>query len=135
MASSDWSTSPNQLRMILEDLKASGIVGSPVGGEPIDEAEHFEKCPECGTFFDMRDLNQVAQHIHEDDMLKTLDAHNSQRRTVHNIDLSEPTPNGIACPKCGTELMDSNPGFTLTSSPPQKNTECPSCGYHGLRIA
>ena len=64
MGNSDWSTSPNQLRMILEDLEKSGIVGNRVGGEPVDEAEHFERCPECGKVFDMRDLEQVAKHIH-----------------------------------------------------------------------
>lgn len=67
MARSDWSTSPNQLRMILEDLAKSGIVGNPDGGEPENEADHFEKCPGCGHWVDMRDLGKVAKHIHDQD--------------------------------------------------------------------
>jgi hypothetical protein len=28
------------------------------------EADHIEKCPVCSLWFDMRDLAQVAEHIH-----------------------------------------------------------------------
>jgi DNA-directed RNA polymerase subunit RPC12/RpoP len=48
---------------------------------------------------------------------------------------NEPKSNGIACPKCGNELMDTNPMMTLTSYPAQKNIHCPKCGYTGYRIA
>lgn len=48
---------------------------------------------------------------------------------------NEPVPNGIACPKCGEELMDSNPMMTLTSFPAQKNVNCSKCDYVGYRIA
>lgn len=38
-----------------------------IHAEPIKsecEREHFMKCSECGTMFDMRELLQVAQHMH-----------------------------------------------------------------------
>jgi len=67
--------------------------------------------------------------------LKTLDEHNSKAwSTQVNMFSNEPKPNGIACPKCGGELMDTNPMFTLTSYPTQKNVHC-DCGYKGYRIA
>ena len=36
--------------------------GRRVGGEPKDESEHFMRCPECGGWFDKRDLAQVFEH-------------------------------------------------------------------------
>jgi hypothetical protein len=67
--------------------------------------------------------------------LKSLDEHNTTA-IAWNSSLYEntPVPNGIACPKCGEELMDSNPMITLTSHPAQKNTHCLSCEYVGYRI-
>jgi uncharacterized C2H2 Zn-finger protein len=29
------------------------------------EADHFMKCPGCGEWFDMRDLNQLLAHVHD----------------------------------------------------------------------
>jgi hypothetical protein len=31
------------------------------------EGDHFLKCPGCGEWFDMRDLDQVIDHIHDGD--------------------------------------------------------------------
>jgi hypothetical protein len=31
------------------------------------EADHHMRCPGCGQWFDMRDLKQVAEHIHDGD--------------------------------------------------------------------
>ena len=33
-----------------------------VGGEPLDEAEHFHVCGDCGQAFDLRSLVQVIHH-------------------------------------------------------------------------
>lgn len=30
-----------------------------------NEADHFMECPDCGEIFDVRDLGQVFDHIHE----------------------------------------------------------------------
>jgi hypothetical protein len=29
------------------------------------EADHFMKCPGCGEWFDMRDLDQLLAHVHD----------------------------------------------------------------------
>lgn len=33
---------------------------------PESEKRHYEKCPICDEYFDARDLNQVAEHLHDD---------------------------------------------------------------------
>ena len=70
--------------------------------------------------------------------LKSLVEHNSMSTTFHLGMLNpKPTLNGIACPKCGEELLDTKPNETLTSIPPQKNVGCSSkkCDYTGYRVA
>ena len=69
--------------------------------------------------------------------MKTLVEHDAERHEWYFQfqKLSQPRPNGIECPKCKTELWDSNPDFTLTSNPPRKTIHCPACGYGGSRIA
>jgi DNA-directed RNA polymerase subunit RPC12/RpoP len=67
--------------------------------------------------------------------LVSLDEHNSNAwSTQVNMFSNEPKPNGIACPECGNELMDTNPMMTLTSHPAKKNVHCPKCEYRGYRI-
>lgn len=69
--------------------------------------------------------------------LTPLDEHNTARRFMYNMN-NDPRPNGVACPECGAELLDSSPNQTLTSYPPQKNVHCPhtrKCGYRGYRVA
>jgi len=56
-------------------------------------------------------------------------------RLKHYAAINQPHPNGIACPKCGAELWDSDPTRMLASNPPQKNVNCPGCGYVGYRFA
>ena len=66
--------------------------------------------------------------------LKSLEESNAEsRRLAFKISDNSPRPNGIACPNCGEELMDTNPMSTLTSNPPQKNVHCPKCEYSGYR--
>ena len=69
--------------------------------------------------------------------LKSLDEHNIEMSDIHwsNFYSSEPRPNGISCPNCAKELVDSNPMMTLTSFPPKKNVNCTKCDYVGYRIA
>jgi hypothetical protein len=67
--------------------------------------------------------------------LKSLNEWNEERRTGHaRVGTPGPRHNGIACPKCGKELFDSDPTTTLASSPPQKNVHC-ECGFVGYRLA
>lgn len=65
--------------------------------------------------------------------LKSIDEHNAARRA--SLATPAKTGNGIACPKCKSELQDTNPGMILASSPPQKDVRCPACGFTGLRLA
>lgn len=68
--------------------------------------------------------------------LKNLDEYNAQQNNLHwYLNSNEPQLNGIACPKCGEELYDSNPMMTLTSMPPKKNVHCCKCDYVGYRTA
>lgn len=68
--------------------------------------------------------------------LKNLDEYNAQANDLHwKLNSNEPQLNGIACPKCGEELYDSNPMITLTSMPPKKNVHCSKCDYLGYRTA
>ena len=66
--------------------------------------------------------------------LKSLESANQERRAFYKK-MTEPGPNGIACPKCGDQLWDTNPTMELMSSPPQKDVHCPGCSYTGTRIA
>ena len=66
--------------------------------------------------------------------LKTLAENNGEAFSRnHAMSINEPELNGIACPKCGEELYDSNPNTILTSNPPQKNVHCSKCDHIGYR--
>lgn len=67
--------------------------------------------------------------------LRSLEEYNADRRATY-----EPRGqllNGIACPKCGAELADTNPNMIMTSNPPQTGVNCSdqACGYRGYRVA
>lgn len=66
--------------------------------------------------------------------LKSLNDFNNERLAVHDAENTVPLiKNGIACPSCGKELVDSNPNQMLLTDPPQKQIECGSCEYTGHR--
>ena len=67
--------------------------------------------------------------------LKSLEDFNSDQHKKY--DRPKVAKNGIACPKCGAELIDTSPGTILASNPPQKNIGCEveGCDYVGYRIA
>ena len=65
--------------------------------------------------------------------LKTLEEHNRQYE-IGAMKVLVPG-NGIACPTCGKELVDSNPNEVLLSYPAQMRVVCPACGWRGLRCA
>jgi len=66
--------------------------------------------------------------------MKSLEKHNKEHRNSYSI-INKPCPNGIECPKCKKELLDTEPINILTSNPPQNHVHCPACGYSGYRIA
>lgn len=68
--------------------------------------------------------------------LKSLAESNAERGAIYQqYEAPKPHPNGIACPECGAELVDSHPMTILPSSPPQKNVACLACGWTGYRVA
>ena len=42
--------------------------GRPVGWQPRCEADHFIRCTICGELLDMRDLGEVLEHLHGQDI-------------------------------------------------------------------
>jgi len=65
--------------------------------------------------------------------MKSLDDFNKQQRAKW-VKSNDPQPNGIACPECGHELVDSRPMIVLDSYPPQLEISCPTCNYKGYRV-
>lgn len=45
-----------------------------------------------------------------------------------------PSLNGIACPQCGKELVDSDPHKVLLSNPPKTVVKCNDCEFNGYRF-
>lgn len=65
--------------------------------------------------------------------LLSLEDFNARQAQIRH-EQAGPRPNGIACPECNLELVDSQPQYTLASSPPQKEIHCPACQYRGYRL-
>lgn len=67
--------------------------------------------------------------------LKSLEDFNKEARERYfKVNDNSPRPNGLACPKCESELLDSNPMIVLSSNPPQLNVHCPNCEYRSYRV-
>jgi hypothetical protein len=64
--------------------------------------------------------------------MKSLEEFNRERAAAYDPLIRG---NGIACPSCGGELRDDEPGAILTSCPPQMRVHCPACMFRGLRVA
>ena len=66
--------------------------------------------------------------------LKSLSDHNHEKQAQWQWQsIVNSRPNGIACPECGEELLDTNPDTMLLSAPPQFRVHCSSCAYTGTR--
>ena len=66
--------------------------------------------------------------------LKTLQKWNDARFDIHAAAVRRNVPNGIACPKCGEELLDVNPNVRSTSWPPKTRVACKACSWQGRRV-
>jgi C4-type Zn-finger protein len=56
--------------------------------------------------------------------MKTLEEYETEKASLRaNYGTS------IQCPACGDELVESNPGMTLTSYPLRKSVHCQTCNY------
>ena len=53
------------------------------------------------------------------------------KREMARLHGTGPQPNGLACPLCGKELMDTSPSVMLPSNPPLKCVKCFYCGWTG----
>lgn len=61
--------------------------------------------------------------------LKSIEEHNSKRRAeIGDMYDNHPKPSGIACPKCGTEMMVDMLSLYM-SSPPQRMVFCRECRH------
>jgi uncharacterized protein with PIN domain len=60
---------------------------------------------------------------------------NDEKRLKHHERVRQPKPNGVACPECGEELVDTEPLEPLNSWPPKKRCHCQACGWQGRRVA
>lgn len=67
--------------------------------------------------------------------LQEFNVERAAKRHAQDDAIGKPRPNGIACPTCGKELIDSQPLMTLSSHPPQKHVQCTACGFAGTRFA
>jgi len=67
--------------------------------------------------------------------LESLAEHNARMQKLQMWDsIVQSRPNGIACPECGKELLDTNPNFALLTSPVQYRVHCSACDYVGTRF-
>ena len=46
----------------------------------------------------------------------------------------KPIANGIECPSCGCEMVDSDPGQSFETHPPQTPIACEQCGFSSMRF-
>jgi len=83
-----------------------------------EETDRSNEDPTAPELLPLADYNKVARERYAAD------------RREENL----PRLNGLACPDCGAELLDSQPMFQLSSSPPQKNVNCSKCKYVGYRV-
>ena len=67
--------------------------------------------------------------------MKTLVEHEAGMIKAYEMLSSLPRRNGIACPMCSKELVDSTPKKLLLSDPPRLNVHCPACDWSGTRLA
>ncbi|MCK1287266.1 hypothetical protein IVB41_25500 [Bradyrhizobium sp. 44] len=49
--------------------------GKPEGPAPQNERDHFIRCTICGEMIDMRDLGEVMDHLHGQDVLEEPQQH------------------------------------------------------------
>lgn len=74
-------------------------------------------------------MKQNLNEYQKPTILNSLAEHN-QKVVLKN---SVQKANGIACPKCGKELFDTNSNMVLTTHPLQYAINCHNCDYIGHR--
>lgn len=54
-------------------------------------------------------------------------------KELPEVDKTIPCKNGLNCPDCGDELLDSKPHLKRRSWPPEIEVHCEKCGFQGYR--
>ncbi len=77
----------------------------------------------------MKNLEEFNQGRHEyyQEMLKC--------QPISSYYNGPPDRGQIACPKCGNELIDTNPDEEHTTYPPKMDIHCSKCKFEGYRIS
>lgn len=65
--------------------------------------------------------------------MKTLDEHNNETWQYFS-NQNKSVGAGVACPKCGTEMLITDTGTVLLTWPPKRSVECPSCKHHDYML-
>lgn len=64
--------------------------------------------------------------------MKTLSEHNAERESVVEW-LKHKQKAGVACNKCGQEMLLEQANSYNTTNPPTQWVRCPGCGERGLK--
>jgi hypothetical protein len=104
-----------------ETAWGNGPITNPVTSSTGEVFFHFEKSDETTMGLPLPLTKRP---------LIGLDEWNDTRKPQY---IPKPLWNGIACPKCGSEMYDSNPDHVLMSYPPKVSVAC-ACGFHGSRV-
>jgi DNA-directed RNA polymerase subunit RPC12/RpoP len=75
-------------------------------------------------------MKQNLNEYQKPSVLESLDEHNNRIVAKSAVQKA----NGIACPKCGDELFDTNSKTILTTFPQKFAINCNKCGYVGYRF-
>jgi len=102
--------------------------------EQNDDGSFRVQGPEQEEFLIVSSSNCQDIQINTKPPPKSLVEFNAEKYAIYQA-AAALCPNGIACPECSAELLDSNPMVTLLTYPPQMNVHCPACDYRGYRLA
>jgi hypothetical protein len=74
-------------------------------------------------------MKQNLNEYQKPSVLESLEDHNNKIVAKSAVQKA----NGIACPKCGYELFDTNSNRMVLSFPPRYPIHCNNCDYIGIR--
>lgn len=75
--------------------------------------------------------HKISEYLELPKKLESLEDFN--KRIIDEYKENQPSGNGISCPDCGCELIDSNPSMRFLSNPSQTGVVCRGCNYQGYR--
>jgi hypothetical protein len=117
-------------------LKSVGFMFTPSTTSKVSHTIAIDKDGEKTNMFS----DDVAEHMVQDFEKKGLisfeDHQTSALARYEERMIKDIHPNGIACPKCGSELYDTEPDIILTTLPAQLNVKCTNhkCDFDGYRF-